>query len=50
MQRAREEKQTTWTTEDRLRKIAHDLLDTEKDYVRVSEGGNQQGCEAAEVD
>ena len=36
VQRVREERATTWTTEDRLRKSAQDLLDTERDYVRVS--------------
>ncbi|CAI7997318.1 Protein still life, isoform SIF type 1, partial [Geodia barretti] len=35
VQRVREERATTWTTEDRLRKSAQDLLDTERDYVRL---------------
>ena len=37
VQGGREERQTSWTSRDRLRKSAQDLLDTERDYVRVSE-------------
>ena len=36
MQRAKEEPSPVWTLEDRLRKSAQDLVDTERDYVRVS--------------
>ena len=27
---------TEWTTEDKMRKIAQDLLETEREYIRVS--------------
>ena len=36
VQRAREEKAVVWTQEDRLRKSVQDLVDTEREYVRVS--------------
>ena len=36
VQRAKEEPPPVWTQEDRLRKSAQDLVDTERDYVRVS--------------
>ena len=36
VQRAKEEPSPVWTLEDRLRKSAQDLVDTERDYVRVS--------------
>ena len=38
LQRAREsESESGWTREDRLRKSAQDLVDTERDYVKVSQ-------------
>ena len=36
VQRAKDEPPSVWTQEDRLRKSAQDLVDTERDYVRVS--------------